>query len=119
MTEIGSVEDFPENKGRNVNIDGIDIAVFNIDGEFYGIHNLCPHKRLPLHKVGEDRYPERPGEEDLKAMKKGIIDSEKPSIRCPWHYLEFDLEDGYNEVRNMNIATYDVEVSDGKVYVDI
>lgn len=120
---IGDVDDFPEGRGTRVTVDGLSVAVFNLDGELYGIQNTCPHKRLPLHLVGHDRYfSETLVEEgfyDLPESKKrvdqdirGGIDREKPSVNCPWHYLEWNLEDGTNDVTGTKIATYGVSVTD-------
>lgn len=125
MTEhvIGSVDEFPEEKGVQVDIDGIDIAVFEIDGEFYGIQNLCPHKRLPLHPIGEEvSHSETLGDtgDDPSFPKtRGNIDKENKKINCPWHYLELDLESGEAETVGKRVATYDVSVRDGDVVVTI
>ena len=36
---IGRIEDFPEGKGTEVRLGGLKMAVFNIDGELYAIHD--------------------------------------------------------------------------------
>lgn len=129
--EIGTVDDFPRGQGKKVDVNGIEIAVFNIDGDLYGIQNVCPHKRLPLHVIGRERYrseelveagdycvsdDEKLVDEDIR----GGINEEAPSINCPWHFLEFDLETGRNEAMDVHVATYDVHVdSDGTVEVEI
>lgn len=124
---IGDVEDFPNKKGVKVDVNGIEIAVFKYDEEFYAIQNRCPHKSLPLHLVGHDRKSsEELMEESAKCpkaeeeMRGGFNIGEDSSILCPWHSLEWDLESGRNEIKDMHIATYDVEVSDqGEVLIEI
>lgn len=128
--EIGTVDEFPEDEGTKVTVDGIEFAVFNVGGDLYGIHNRCPHKRLPLHVVGEDRFfsselrdegycpaaDERSEDEDIR----GGINEDVPSVNCPWHALEFDLETGYNPITDTHVATYDVDVrDDGTVVVNL
>lgn len=120
--EIGTLADFPEGRGRRVTVDGIELAVFNLDGELYGIQNRCPHKRLPLHVAGHERYQSRTlleagyGTPDAEKYPdedvRGGFDREKPSVFCPWHFLEFDLATGENPVRGVGVATYEITVAD-------
>lgn len=127
---IGTLDDFPENRGTKVDVDGIEFAVFNLDGELYGIQNTCPHKRLPLHLAGHERYfSQELGEEGYCTAEsdkprdldvRGGIDHDTPSISCPWHYLEWNLETGESPVRGDHVATYDVSVrDDGTVWVEL
>ena len=64
------------------------IAIFNIDGEFFGLLNRCPHQGAALcegpltglgavHRARRDQLPRR-----------GEI------LRCPWHGWEFDIRTG-------------------------
>lgn len=118
--EIGTIEDFPEGKGTPVTVSGIQIAVFHVDGEIYAIGDNCPHKNLPLHPAGESRYISEEVKEKYGGdATRGDVDGETPSVRCPWHYMEWNLESGCNEATGMCIPTYDVSVDDGTVLVDI
>lgn len=118
--KIGNLEDFPAGKGKKVVIDGTPIAVFKINNEVYAIQNRCPHKNLPLHLAGEDRATSPSA---LKYLKKegtrGGVDEEELCIYCPWHRLEWDLETGYNPVKDINIVTYDTTINEGEVYIEI
>lgn len=121
--KIGDVEDFPQRKGVPVDVDGIAIAVFRIDDEFFGIQNRCVHKNLPLHLAGHERVVsaellETFGfDSDPKEDVRGRINADCASINCPWHLLEWDLESGSNDVMDVSIATYDIEVQDDEVFV--
>lgn len=95
-----------------VDIEGAEIAVFNIEGEYYGLLNYCPHQSGPLCegnldcdvKLGEDGWTWNLTEERL--------------IACPWHNWRFNVTDGQSVVTNQySVPTYDVEVDDGEVYV--
>lgn len=110
---LGNVEDFPEGEGREVDVNGINVAVFNIDGELYGIQNSCTHKRLPLHLAGSPTLG-RDGEEKTR----GEIDGDGKCIRCPWHRLTWDLETGRNEATGREIATYEIDIDDGNVLLE-
>jgi nitrite reductase/ring-hydroxylating ferredoxin subunit len=129
--KIGELDDFPEDRGTKVSVDGVEFVAFNFDGELYGIHNRCPHKRLPMHVIGEERYyspelvedgtyclsdEEKAVDEDIR----GGINKDVPSVNCPWHALEFDLETGYNPIMDVHVATYDIEVrADDTVWVEL
>jgi len=43
FTTVAQVQDIPPGTGRTVEIKGVWIAVFNIEGTFYAIDNTCPH----------------------------------------------------------------------------
>ena len=50
MTEVvvGRLADFPAGTHKVVQAGGREIGVFNVDGRFYGLPNLCPHQTGPL-----------------------------------------------------------------------
>ena len=47
-TEIASLADFPPNTRRCVDVDGVQMVVFNIGGEFHAIEDLCSHEAEAL-----------------------------------------------------------------------
>lgn len=117
---IGAVEEFPEDRATFVEVNGIPISVFNLDGEFYAIHDVCPHKNLPLHRIGDEpSVPSHPARDGSESHTLGSIDEENLVVRCPWHNLSWDLETGCNRLRNSAIPTFDVEIENGEVYVEI
>lgn len=119
---IGSVDDFEEGKGKRVVVEDIPIAIFNVDGEFYGVVDNCPHKNLPLHPAGHERFmgPSL-ADSGIKFGPKGFVDEENCSVRCPWHQWEWDLETGENRRPKTKdrIPTFEVTVEDGTVSVEI
>ncbi|MFI5225026.1 MAG: Rieske (2Fe-2S) protein, partial [Nitrospirales bacterium] len=40
---VASVEEIPPGTGRTVEVNGVWIALFNVDGSFYAVDNTCPH----------------------------------------------------------------------------
>ena len=60
-------------------VNGIWIALFNVDGTFYAMDNSCPHAGGPL---GEGK------------VNGGIVE-------CPWHGWRFDIRTG-TRVENQN-----------------
>ena len=111
---IGRIEDFPEGRGTGVKLGGLKIAIFNIDGKLYAIHDSCPHKHAPLHESGSNRY----NSEKCGGTFLGEIDLELKMIKCPWHGLRFNLETGESPVLKRKIPVYNVVVrEDGEVAV--
>ena len=127
---VGTVGEIPAGGRKIVAIAGIELGIFNIDGRYYAIRNVCPHRGAPLclgritGKVtgdvgGSYRYDD-----------PGTI------IRCPWHGWEFDITTGESwcepaEVRTKTypvhvgedevteVEHYDVSVSDPYLFVDL
>jgi len=93
------------------------IGVFNVNGRYYALRNLCPHKAGPLctgrvsGRIVADTPPttEHP---NLDLVRDGEI------IRCPWHLWEFDILTGVCLVDpKMRVKTYPVSIEDGDVVV--
>lgn len=74
---------------RIVEVDGQSVGVFNIDGEFFAIRNLCPHHFAPLCE-GSITSTIKPADE------VGVYEEtdEGRIIQCPWHKWEFDIRTG-------------------------
>jgi len=58
--------------GKTVDVGGMPVALFNVDGVYHVIHNSCPHEDGPL------------GEGELSGRV----------VTRPWHAYEFDVTSG-------------------------
>jgi nitrite reductase (NADH) small subunit len=104
---IAALADFPPGTHRVVEIGERKIGVFNIDGQFYALPNLCPHQLGPLC-TGKVSGTLAAGPEDgwrIHWEREGEI------VTCPWHGLEYHIPTGqclaYPEIR---LRTYPVWV---------
>jgi nitrite reductase (NADH) small subunit/3-phenylpropionate/trans-cinnamate dioxygenase ferredoxin subunit len=70
---VAQVTDIAPGTGRTVEIKGVWIALFNVDGRFYAIDNACPHAGGPLG--------------DGKLREGGVVE-------CPWHGWRFSVATG-------------------------
>lgn len=100
-----AVEEFPQNGGAAVLIEGVQIAVFNFttEGRWFAVQNQCPHK-------GE------------MAISRGLTgDSEgHPKVACPFHKKTFSLEDGSCLTdEQYHLKTYPVKIEEGFVYIGL
>ena len=92
------VSEIREGEGKVVNAKGKDIAIFNVEGEFYAIDNACRHKGGPL---GE-------------GMLDGTI------VTCPWHHWKFNIKTGISPVNpQIKVDTYEVKVEGDEVKVRV
>ena len=72
FVRVASRDEIPPGSKRLAEVDGRPIAVFNIDGNFYAIDDVCTHDGGPL------------AEGDLEGVE----------IKCPRHGARFDVRTG-------------------------
>lgn len=86
--EICSAAELAPGEREIVELNGVSIGVFNVDGEYHALKNDCPHQRAPLceGKVTGTVTAEEPGAVNWEC--DGHI------LRCPWHGWEFEIESG-------------------------
>ncbi len=104
--EICPVAELPPGERRIVDIDGRSIGVFNVEGEYYAVRNVCPHQRAPLCEGELTGTTDADGRDDVEWTCEGRI------LRCPWHGWEFDVTSGdsvFNPHR-WRASTYETDV---------
>lgn len=93
------------------------IGVFNVNGTFHALRNLCPHKSGPLctGRTGPLIVADGPPtveNANLDLVREGEI------IRCPWHMWEFEIATGRCLVDSKaRVKTYPVVIEDGQIVV--
>lgn len=107
---VAAVRDLPPGSRKLVTVKGRPIAIFNIEGELFGILNRCPHQGGSLCEgrlIGLVESNE-PGE--YRFSRQGEI------LRCPWHGWEFDLRTGRSrcEPDRIQVKSYAVAVEHGQ-----
>lgn len=94
-------------------IDGVEIAVFRRDGEYYALSNYCPHQGGPLCE-GELQGTVCLDDDEWSWS----YDEDERYIACPWHGWLFDVTTGESaDHESWTVPTYEVTVSDGEIYV--
>jgi 3-phenylpropionate/trans-cinnamate dioxygenase ferredoxin subunit len=85
--------------GNAIRIDDAEIAVFNVDGEYFAIKDVCTH--------------------DQARLSDGELAGE--TITCPWHGACFSVKTG--EVLSLpateSVETFPVVLKEDDVYVEI
>jgi nitrite reductase (NADH) small subunit len=95
---VAGAGNIPSGEGRVIDAEGRTLAVFNVDGRYYAIDNVCPHRGGPL------------GEGDLEGKV----------VSCPWHAWRWDVTTGAN-VNNpvVTVGCYPVVEEQGVLYVQL
>ena len=113
--DAGAVADYEDADMRLIPAGRHQIGVVKWGPTFYATLNRCPHARGPLC-LGRVSPRIGAGERGPGSL---AAEFERPTISCPWHGWDFDLETGRalgDDV--LRVRTYPVHVLDGRVYVE-
>lgn len=98
FVKVLETDKLPVGKGTVVEAGGKELALFNVNGEFFCIDNSCPHRDGPL------------GEGEL----------EGDVVMCPYHAWQFSVRTGEGLYGSgVGVRTYDCKAEDGYVYIEI
>jgi nitrite reductase (NADH) small subunit len=111
---VGDAGEIPVGTHKIVELAGRSIGVYNVKGEFYAIHNYCPHEGAPLCR----------GNVCGTTLESGVYEfiygRDQEIVRCPWHGWEFDIKTGKSLFSDKTRArSYKTRVDEGKVGVII
>jgi nitrite reductase (NADH) small subunit len=98
LEPAAKVSEIPPGSIREVQVAGKPVALANVGGRFYAIHNTCLHRGGPLGQGQLD----------------GTV------VTCPWHGWQFDVTTG-KAVMNPDavVPCLPSEVQGDEVYVDL
>ena len=96
---VAAIGDLPPGSGKAFTVAGLRIALFNVDGRFFAIDDLCTH--------------------DGASLAEGSLGG--TTVVCPWHAAEFDVTTG--EVlcppATESVRSYPVFVNGDSVEIEI
>ena len=95
--DVGRVDEIAPGDHRVVDVDDVMIAVFNLDGDFYAIEDVCTH--------------------DGSEIASGCIIGD--NIECPRHGAQFNIKTGEVTAPPAYEAVdiFPVQIADGTVQV--
>ena len=96
---VAKTSEVTPRQGKQVVVDGQNIALFNLDGKFCAIQDECAHAGGSLSE-GE---------------LSGNV------VTCPWHGATFDVTCGkvLTEPAYEDVKSYKVKIEDGEILVEI
>ncbi len=96
FVRVADLASVPPGKSRAFNVGRFEIALFNVDGNYYALENACPHQGGPI--------------------AEGWI--ENLTVTCPWHAWCFDLRTGSLTMGDFAlIPRFEVRVEQDGVYL--
>jgi 3-phenylpropionate/trans-cinnamate dioxygenase ferredoxin subunit len=99
LTRVTTVNELPPGAAMQVVVNGKTIALFNINGTFHAIDDVCTHRGASL--------------------SEGLLDGVE--IVCPWHGARFDVTTGQHlcPPATKGLTCYRVEVAGDDVQIDL
>ena len=97
---VGKVSDFTPGKLQKVTVDGKDVLIANIDGNYYAVNDTCTHAGASLSEGSLD----------------GVV------VTCGWHGAKFDCKTGKlsafpAKIKDLN--SYKVVIESENIFVEV
>ena len=96
---VASVADVAADKGLQVKIGTLDVAIFRLGETLYALEAICPHAEANL--------------------AEGFIEEDR--VECPLHQAQFHIPSGkcLGPPADRDLATYPVKIEGNDVLVDV
>jgi len=95
FTPVCAANALSPGQGRLVRVHEKEIALFNVDGEFFAMEDTCLHAGGPLHE--------------------GQLDGHV--VTCPWHNWTFDVRTGCSPLHKIGLTRFQVRVTGDSVEI--
>src|SRR5436853_6219114 len=99
FVKVARIEEVPVGTARMVEVNGKEIALFNVGGSFHAIDNTCTHVGGPL----------------CEGEVEGV------EVTCPWHGAVFDVTTGQvlGPPAGVRLGRYNVRADVPEVEVEV
>jgi nitrite reductase/ring-hydroxylating ferredoxin subunit len=99
FVKVANTNEIEPGQARLVDVKGKQIALFNVDGQFFALDNTCTHRGGPLAE-GE------------------VLGHE---VTCPWHGATFDVRTGevVGPPAERAVVRYGVRVTETDIEVEL
>ena len=106
---VATTDEIAPGTSKRVAVGARQIAVFNVNGEFFAINDKCPHESgsLCTGKIVGVAAADEPG--------RYRLERDGEFVKCPWHGWEFDIRTGQSwcDPARTRVRTYHTEVEPG------
>ena len=99
FVKVASTDAIPAGQARMIEVNGKEIALFNVAGAFHAIDNTCTHVGGPL----------------CEGAVEGV------EVTCPWHGAVFDVTTGQvlGPPAASNVSSYLVRIEGSDIEVEV
>lgn len=97
--KVASTGELKPGQGKLVQAEGKDIALFNVQDEYFAIDDVCAHAGGPL--------------------SDGSLDG--ATVTCPWHGSQYDVRSGQvlGGPAQQSVTSYKVKVEGQDILIEI
>jgi nitrite reductase/ring-hydroxylating ferredoxin subunit len=107
---IATTSEIAPGGNKVVTLEGREIVVFHVNGQFFALLNRCPHEGAPLARAACVAHlsSDEPGQ--FRRTRVGEM------LRCAWHGWEFDMRTGqsYCDPARVRVRSYPVAIAAGE-----
>ncbi|MBI4854967.1 MAG: Rieske (2Fe-2S) protein [Acidobacteria bacterium] len=98
FVRVARASDITSGKSKVIELNGRPVVVFNQNGKFSAIDNICPHKGAPLNE----------------GVFMGTM------IVCPWHSWTFDINSG-SCITNprAKVSCFEVKIENDELFLKV
>jgi nitrite reductase/ring-hydroxylating ferredoxin subunit len=110
---VAKADEIAPGDSKIVLVNGREVGVFNVGGEYFAFSNRCPHAGAELCKGMIVGLVRSNGPGDYRVDRPGEF------LRCPWHGWEFDLRTGqsYCDPKSTKVRQFQIKVEPGEELV--
>ena len=98
LIKVANADELASGQGKLIQVDGRDIALFNVNGTYCAMDAVCPHEGGPLHE--------------------GEVDGDR--IVCPWHAYDFSVKTGTCSLDpELQVGVYTVKAMGTDLFIEM
>jgi nitrite reductase/ring-hydroxylating ferredoxin subunit len=97
--KIAELEAVTQNQMRVFNVEGLEILIINVEGQFFAFENRCPHMGYPLF---------------FGSVKDAIL-------TCGFHKAKFNVRTGKSlmPATYRSLRTFKVKIQNSAIFVEV